>query len=268
MIDQENQHIKFTTTNLNTILLCMCVAIGSCIIFFLLPNFSVKELCSTYIMHTTQEVFKDCMDVKQKNQPSGVYVIKPDSLLPFLVYCDMETDGGGWTVFQRRMDGSVDFYRDWADYEYGFGDQHGEHWLGLRNIHRLTASAKQELRIDLQATEDEKASAKYGRFSVSGANDKYRLHVSGYSGNTGDSMAWHSGMQFTTFDQDNDKHKNTNCASTHRGAWWYARCHDSNLNGHYHNGYHDSYADGVNWVHWKGYNFSLKATEMKMRSIQ
>ena len=61
----------------------------------------------------------------------------------------METDGGGWTVFQRRQDGSVDFYRNWTDYENGFGNLTGEFWLGLSKINRLT-KASNTLRVDLE----------------------------------------------------------------------------------------------------------------------
>ena len=86
------------------------------------------------------------------------------------------------------------------------------------------------------------------------------------SGNSGDSLAVHRDMPFTTRDQDNDDVVD-NCAIKYNGAWWYERCHQSNLNGLYHRGSHSSMADGVNWFHWKGYHYSLKRTEMKIRPV-
>ena len=87
-----------------------------------------------------------------------------------------------------------------------------------------------------------------------------------FSGNSGDSLAVHRGMPFTTKDQDNDNWGH-NCAITFKGAWWYRRCHSSNLNGLYLRGNHSSYANGVNWKDWKGHHYSLKRTEMKIRPV-
>ena len=87
------------------------------------------------------------------------------------------------------------------------------------------------------------------------------------SGNSGDSLAYHRGLPFTTRDKDNDNHGDHNCAIKYQGAWWYEHCHYSNLNGLYHRGNHSSYANGVNWKDWKGYYYSLKRTEMKIRPV-
>ena len=128
-------------------------------------------------------IARDCSDVmKNGNKASGVYTIKPDDGSPFDVFCDLTTAGGGWTVFQKRLDGSVDFYRGWNDYRAGFGDLSGEFWLGLDKIYRLTAARPNKLRVDLADTNGNTAYAQYSSFAVSAASDKYRLSVGSYSG--------------------------------------------------------------------------------------
>lgn len=84
---------------------------------------------------------------------------------------------------------------------------------------------------------------------------------------TGDSFLKHNGMKFTTKDLDND-HSENNCAAFYHGAWWYRNCHTSNLNGQYLRGHHSSYADGIEWSSWTGWQYSLKFTEMKIRPIR
>ena len=210
-------------------------------------------------------MYNNCKDALTQGQTtSGIYNIQPDNQPAFQVYCDMETDDGGWTVFQRRMDGSVNFYRNWTDYQQGFGDLSREFWLGLDKIHRLTSTAS-ELRVDMQDFEGNSAYAQYTNFSVGDSASKYILTVSGYSGTAGDSLAYQNRQKFSTRDQDNDALSGDNCAQRFKGGWWYNACHHSNLNGLYHGGPHSSYADGVNWYAWKGHYYSLKFTEMKVR---
>nr|XP_034328001.1 microfibril-associated glycoprotein 4 isoform X5 [Crassostrea gigas] len=163
----------------------------------------------------------------------GVYTIYPDMKTKKLVYCDMTTDGGGWTVIQRRMDGSVNFYRSWQTYKDGFGKPQGEYWLGNEDIHLLTSKTKQELRVDLQKFSGEKAYAKYSRFTVGSESQKYKLSVGGYSGTAGDSLAYHNGMKFSTRDQDNDTWKKQACSVERQGGWWFKSCIDAHVNGPY-----------------------------------
>ena len=96
-------------------------------------------------------MYIDCKDAYQNSHnTSGVYTNNSDNQSEFKVYCDMDTDRGGWTVIQRRFDGSVSFDRNWTECERGFGNKTGEYWLGLSYIHRLTTSASQDLRVDLE----------------------------------------------------------------------------------------------------------------------
>ena len=97
------------------------------------------------------------------------------------MFCDQKTAGGGWTVFQKRLDGSVDFYRGWSDYKRGFGNLNGEFWLGLDKIHRLTET-RNKLRVDLEDTTGKTAYAEYDMFAVTSEKAKYQLSLGTYSG--------------------------------------------------------------------------------------
>ena len=165
-------------------------------------------------------------------------------------------------MFQRRQDGSVDFYQGWNDYKAGFGQLTAEFWLGNDKIHRLTASTPSSLRVELEDWSGGNAYAKYGKFNIGDEQAKYRLEVGSYSGTAGDSLtSWHNNMAFTTKDRDSDR-ASYNCAVSFTDAWWYDDCHASNLNGQYLGDKSD--LQGAAWYHFRG-SFSLKFTEMKLR---
>ena len=125
----------------------------------------------------------NCAEIYNSGERTdGLYTIKPDNLPAFDVFCDQTTDGGGWIVFQKRFNGSVDFFLNWNDYKQGFGDLTGEFWLGNDKIHRLTSADKDKLRVDLKDFEGNTAYAEYDAFSVMSENDKYRLILGDYSG--------------------------------------------------------------------------------------
>ncbi|XP_057404223.1 tenascin isoform X3 [Balaenoptera acutorostrata] len=193
---------------------------------------------------------------------SGVYTIylNNDKTQKQEVFCDMTSDGGGWIVFLRRKNGREDFYRNWKAYTAGFGDLKEEFWLGLDTLNKITAQGQYELRVDLR-DHGQSAYAVYDKFSVGDARTRYRLKVEGYSGTAGDSMAYHNGRSFSTFDKDTDS-AITNCALSYKGAFWYKNCHRVNLMGRYGD---RSHSQGVNWFHWKGHEYSIQFAEMKLR---
>ncbi|KAM7003885.1 ficolin-2-like [Passerculus sandwichensis] len=211
---------------------------------------------------------ENCQELLAKGKIfSGWYTIYPQDCNATTVFCDMDTDGGGWIVFQRRWDGSVNFLRDWDSYKRGFGNQLTEFWMGNDNIHFLTSLGPCELRVDLRDFENNYYFAKYASFRVLGESEKYRLILGDFlGGNAGDSLSYHRDMPFSTTDHDNDM-SSFNCATEYKGAWWYNDCHYSNLNGMYWMGAHGSYADGINWKTGKEYHYSYKQTEMKFRPV-
>ena len=205
---------------------------------------------------------RDCREAYLNGcRKDGVYTIDPGCGQPFNVFCDMKN--GGWTVFQSRMDGSEDFYRNWADYVAGFGQLKGEHWLGLEKLVCLTTRRpRTELRVDLADYEGNYKYAQYSFFSVGNSGTNYRLNIAGYTGTAGDSLTYSNGIQFSTKDRDNDQW-GANCANDRHGAWWYKSCGYSNLNGLYRSGLVGD--QGVRWLHFLNNDISLRYSQMKLR---
>uniref|UniRef100_A0A8D0NSM1 Tenascin n=1 Tax=Sus scrofa TaxID=9823 RepID=A0A8D0NSM1_PIG len=174
---------------------------------------------------------------------SGLYTIyvNNDKAQKLEVFCDMTSDGGGWIVSITEPD----FFRTHP---------------AAAPTGKITAQGQYELRVDLR-DHGETAYAVYDRFSVGDARTRYKLKVEGYSGTAGDSMAYHNGRSFSTFDKDTDS-AITNCALSYKGAFWYKNCHRVNLMGRYGD---NSHSQGVNWFHWKGHEYSIQFAEMKLR---
>ncbi|XP_031563662.1 microfibril-associated glycoprotein 4-like isoform X2 [Actinia tenebrosa] len=150
---------------------------------------------------------------------NGVYNITPIPGYTIQVFCDQITDGGGWTVIQKRLDGSVDFFLGWDDYKRGFGNKNGEYWLGLDAMYILTNSIQNEIRIDLEDFSMSKTYAMYDLFKVGTESQKYELFLGSFKeGNAGDSLGYHRWAAFSTFDRD------TGCANRFKGAWWFGKC--------------------------------------------
>eukprot|EP00066_Takifugu_rubripes_P025479 XP_011614745.1 PREDICTED: tenascin-N [Takifugu rubripes] len=206
----------------------------------------------------------DCLQImKNGNKKSGIFMvfINNDRSKPVEAYCDMETDSGGWLVLQRRTSGKLDFLKRWRQYIAGFGNMTDEFWMGLDKIYELTNTpTRYELRFDLGLGPD-RAYAVYDNFQIASVRQKFKLTIGKYSGTAGDAMTYHQGQSWTTIDSDNDIAL-SNCALSHRGAWWYKNCHLANLNGNWGDNRHSM---GVNWKPWKGHLLSLDYTEMKIR---
>jgi len=150
----------------------------------------------------------------------------------------------GWIIFHQRIGYTFDWQLPWADYKAGFGSIDADFWLGLEKLHLLTSSGPYRLRVEVQERSTNLwYSAEYWSFKIGDElNDKYRLEVSGYSGDAGDSLQhegdwlgngrygsyYHNGMKFSTHDQDNDS-AIKNCAYEKQGGWWYNHCYYSSL---------------------------------------
>ena len=222
----------------------------------------------TRVEQRTYTNARDCSELPA-GATTGIHLLRPlQSTVE--AYCDMDTDGGRWTVFQRRnsrVRPIQDFYLGWTYYKEGFGNLTGEFWWGLDYLWQLTSAHDRrfELRIDLDDFYNNTAHAVYQDFSISSEEDGYRLSASNYRGDAGDSLRYSVNEQFSTPDRDQDSRSWGSCSEHHQGAWWYNDCTASNLNGR------DLGRSGgdrtvIWWITWRSWQF-LKKTEMKIRPI-
>ncbi|KAM7408834.1 hypothetical protein PAMA_002519 [Pampus argenteus] len=222
----------------------------------------------TGMMRDNPTTYMDCAAVfKSGNTQSGVYTLTlPNSTLEVKAFCDMETEGGGWTVLQKRFDGHVDFHRTWQEYKKGFGEASGEFWLGNEFVSILTNQQSYKLRIQLSDWEGNSGFSQYEQFSLDSEAKNYRIHLKGFSGTLGKiSSIGQPGSDFSTKDADNDKCI-CKCSQLTTGGWWFDACGPSNLNGiYYQQGQNSNRFNGIKWYYWKGSGYSLKSTMMMIR---
>ena len=219
---------------------------------------------------------RDCLAFHQGGvRVDGIYEVTMNGFKNTIVFCDQTSWGGGWTVLQRRYDGSTNFYRNWKEYKEGFGNLHREFWIGNDNIHLLSVQAiypkGSEALIQFRPygyTSTTLYTNRYSHFHIDNEKSKYMMHVSGVTNNGyGASYftSYNNKMDFSTKDSDNDKTSSYHCARRCYGGWWYNSCNNpyTNLNGEYNSLKKVSWAYSFSWVG----PYNLEFSEMKMRRV-
>lgn len=155
---------------------------------------------------------------------SAIHQIRAPGIASFNVRCESRIVGPGWTVIQRRINGTENFYRNWTEYRDGFGDLNGEFFIGLEKLYRMTLTQSYELYVQLETFNASTLYARYSDFSIASESDSYALLLQGkYTGTAGDGLFYAKNRKFSTYDADNDR-SSGHCAVQKRGAWWYDKC--------------------------------------------
>ncbi|XP_030375058.1 microfibril-associated glycoprotein 4-like [Scaptodrosophila lebanonensis] len=233
-------------------------------------NISIAEILSKIIDTNVTGVLKrfppTCPNFSGAD---GVRTIKVSDLEPFEVLCGSNLFGAGWMVIQKRIDGNLNFFRNWTEYTLGFGNISHEFFIGLKKLHSITLLQQHELFVYMEDFEGGWRYALYDDFEIGNEGEFYALKKLGhYSGNAGDSLVYSRTAKFSTYDKDNDDYTES-CAIKFMGAGWFKKCMQTNLNGLYLNGNYSSEsgmkAKGVYWHHWHGSYYSLKTLSMMIR---
>ena len=200
---------------------------------------------------------------------SGVYFVFHNRMR-LHVYCEMLSNGEGWTTILKRKDGSVDFNGNWEAYKKGFGNPNTEFYIGNEALHQMTSGRQVFLKLEGTSFAGETKNAIFKGFYIENEINKYRLHTGEFvSGADGIKFNWfnHDNSFFTTSDSDNDLKLTANCA-TLRGPWWHKSCIEMTLFGPYpHNGESVTRNVGILISSWLGFERSLKEASMAIRKI-
>eukprot|EP00795_Rhopilema_esculentum_P015761 gene15761-7057_t len=230
--------------------------------FYTQPDANFQEIWQK----DTFKGFKDCTQAFESGI-TGVSLIdihlKNGSTIKAV--CDMETEAGGWTVFQRRKDSRSSFQKQWKYYKHGFGRLEGSFWLGLNSVFQLTEGNNITLRVDLEDVNGKKGFAVYRNFRIADETNGYRVHLEYSKGNIGDSLGSSNGAMFTTVDRDNDGVPIFNLAQGREGAWWHTKKFSSNLNSLMSKGISSDELGYIRWESWPNSNGLISFTEMKIR---
>ncbi|XP_004865465.1 angiopoietin-related protein 4 isoform X2 [Heterocephalus glaber] len=213
---------------------------------------------------------QDCQELFEEGErQSGLFQIQPQGSPPFLVTCQMASDGG-WTVIQRRQDGSVDFNQPWEAYKAGFGDPQGEFWLGLEKMHRLAGGRGSRLAVQLRDWEGYAQSLQFP-VRLGGEDTDYSLQLTApVASELGAASTAPSGLSlpFSTWDHDHGLRSDLKCAKSLSGGWWFGTCGHSNLNGQYFRSVprqRQQRKKGIFWKTWRGRYYPLQSTTMLMQ---
>ncbi|XP_038645981.1 fibrinogen-like protein 1-like protein [Scyliorhinus canicula] len=189
---------------------------------------------------------KDCKAINRfEAASSGIYIIQPSGSVPFVVYCDMDTKGGGWVVLQRvSKNSATPFARHWNAYKYTFGNMEHDHWLGNEYAHRITKKGHYEVKFVVESSLG-KVEVDYASFNVENVTNKYKLRLGSPIGNSEsydyltnfDKTGSSDNMMFSARDEDNDRDAR-NCADVIGGGWWFNQCSNVYFNDHQ--------------IHWQG----------------
>ena len=216
---------------------------------------------------------KDCAHLyKAGYTVSGEYeILNPSNpSMKLKARCSMALEGGGWTEFQRRKDGSVEFKnRTWLEYKEGFGNPKTEYWLGNEAVHRLTTSEEYNYMVFVKAFDGVTARRELLGFKLGNEESGYKFQFQGVAPGYdnqpvyADNKGWSNlnGASFSAYDRGVIK----SCA-VNFGGWWHRGCHAYAMNGAYSiDGTPVVHADGIMWSNFRGLGESLKESKLLIR---